>query len=142
MNEILKGNFKTKNKVSSSESAKDDSLENRFDKAALKKLGGRIAFVSKNSVLLVPQVMLPMKFARAWLLERKEFCSLDDLMQSFLKKVTKYFLIIVSLLTNNSRIYVSVGETSTFGRGKGMSGFLKTKFLDIPILKWRVNIFL
>ena len=65
MNEILKGNFKTKNKVSSSESAKDDSLENRFEKEALKKLGGSIAFVSINSVLLVPQVMLPMKFARA-----------------------------------------------------------------------------
>ena len=65
MNEILKGNFKTKNKVSSSESAKDDCLENRFEKEALKKLGGSIAFVSKNSVLLVPQVMLPMKFARA-----------------------------------------------------------------------------
>ena len=64
MNEILKGNFKTKNKVSSSESAKDVSLENRFEKEALKKLGGSIAFVSKNSVLLVPQVMLPMKYVR------------------------------------------------------------------------------
>ena len=51
MNEILKGNFKTKNKVSSSESAKDDSLENRFEKEALKKLGGSIAFVSKKKVL-------------------------------------------------------------------------------------------
>jgi len=51
MKEILKGNFKIKNKVSSSGSVKDDSLENRFEKEALKKLGGSIAFVSKKKVL-------------------------------------------------------------------------------------------
>ena len=43
MNEILKGNFKTKNKVSSSESAKDDCLENRFEKEA--------AFTDKKQIL-------------------------------------------------------------------------------------------
>ncbi len=51
MNEILKGNFKTKNKVSSFDPEKDDSLENRFEKEALKKLGGSIAFVSKKKIL-------------------------------------------------------------------------------------------
>lgn len=51
MKEILKGNFKIKNKVSSSGSVKDDSLENRFEKEALKKLGGSIAFVSKKKIL-------------------------------------------------------------------------------------------
>ena len=51
MKEILKGNFKIKNKVNSPESEKDDSLENRFEKEALKKLGGSIAFVSKKKIL-------------------------------------------------------------------------------------------
>lgn len=51
MSEFLKGNFKTKKDVDSLEAIKKDSLEERFEKEALKKLGGSIAFVSKKKVL-------------------------------------------------------------------------------------------
>ena len=50
MDEILKGNFKTKHKVIVSENAKL-SLEEQFEREALKRLGGSIAFVSKQKVL-------------------------------------------------------------------------------------------
>ena len=51
MNEILKGNFKTERKVSSLDAKEEVSLEQRFEKDALKKLGGSIAFVSKKKVI-------------------------------------------------------------------------------------------
>lgn len=51
MNEILKGNFKTEREVSSLDTKEESSLEDRFEKEALKKLGGSIAFVSKKKVL-------------------------------------------------------------------------------------------
>lgn len=49
MSSVLKGNFETKKKV---EIQKDgvESLESRFEKEALKRLGGSIAFVSKKLV--------------------------------------------------------------------------------------------
>jgi hypothetical protein len=50
MSEFLKGNFKTKNPVDSLDAMEKDSLEERFEKEALKKLGGSIAFVSKKKV--------------------------------------------------------------------------------------------
>tara|TARA_Y100000590_G_scaffold410863_1_gene504307 strand:+ start:359 stop:553 length:195 start_codon:yes stop_codon:yes gene_type:complete len=51
MSEFLKGNFKTKKEVNSTGTDGKDSLEERFEQEALKKLGGSIAFVSKKKVL-------------------------------------------------------------------------------------------
>jgi hypothetical protein len=50
MSDILKGNFKTKKAVVV-EKGKEATLEDRFEKEALKRLGGSIAFVSKKKVL-------------------------------------------------------------------------------------------
>ncbi len=49
MNEFLKGNFEVKNKLDG-EDGKAESLEERFEREALKRLGGSIAFVSKKKV--------------------------------------------------------------------------------------------
>lgn len=52
MSSILKGNFQPKVKVEVEEPSKaDDSVEARFEREALKRLGGSIAFVSKKKVL-------------------------------------------------------------------------------------------
>ena len=51
MNDILKGNFKTKKPVAAPLADKENSLEERFEKQALKRLGGSIAFVSKQKVV-------------------------------------------------------------------------------------------
>lgn len=50
MSDILKGNFNTKNKVVAPE-AQPETLEDRFERTALKRLGGSIAFVSKKKVM-------------------------------------------------------------------------------------------
>jgi hypothetical protein len=50
MSDLLKGNFKIKNTVEDTEQ-KPPSLEERFEREALKKLGGSIAFVAKRKVL-------------------------------------------------------------------------------------------
>lgn len=50
MSDVLKGNFKTKKDVKPSD-AQEQSLEEQFEKEALKKLGGSIAFVSKRKVM-------------------------------------------------------------------------------------------
>lgn len=47
--EFLKGNFTPKNKVV--EEDKAETLEERFEREALKRLGGSIAFVSKKKVM-------------------------------------------------------------------------------------------
>jgi len=49
MSDLLKGNFSTKGTVDNPQ--EDTSLEQRFEKEALKKLGGSIAFVSKQKVM-------------------------------------------------------------------------------------------
>lgn len=49
MSSVLKGNFETAKKVEISET-EIDNLEVRFEKEALIKLGGSIAFVSKKMV--------------------------------------------------------------------------------------------
>ena len=50
MSDLLKGNFETKRKVNIKE--KDaESLEERFEREALKRLGGSICFVSKQKVM-------------------------------------------------------------------------------------------
>ncbi|MBI5132506.1 MAG: hypothetical protein HZA66_23955 [Rhodopseudomonas palustris] len=50
MSDLLKGNFKTKNEVVAPEVA-EETLEDRFERTALKRLGGSIAFVSKKKVM-------------------------------------------------------------------------------------------
>lgn len=49
MNSVLKGNFETKKQVKVEDENSDD-LETRFEKSALKRLGGSIAFVSRKRV--------------------------------------------------------------------------------------------
>ena len=51
MNDFLKGNFDTKNKVKKEATENKDTLEDQFEKEALKHLGGSIAFVSKKKVM-------------------------------------------------------------------------------------------
>jgi hypothetical protein len=48
MNDLLKGNFKPKKEVSGVED--QESIEQRFEREALKKLGGSISFVKKQKV--------------------------------------------------------------------------------------------
>jgi hypothetical protein len=61
MSGVLKGNFKTKNEVKGGGSGKDVTLEERFEKEALKRLGGSIAFVSKKKVLWDAEKTPPQK---------------------------------------------------------------------------------
>ena len=65
MNDILKGNFKVKKKVLDEENKKDvDELEERFEKEALSRLGGSIAYVSKRKVLWEEKDKLDVKKKR------------------------------------------------------------------------------
>lgn len=48
MPDILKGNYKTPKSVSVEEG--EESLEERFEREAMKRLGGSIAFVSKKKI--------------------------------------------------------------------------------------------
>lgn len=50
MPNILKGNFETKRKVKPAKPGAAAALEEQFEREALKKLGGSIAFVSKQKV--------------------------------------------------------------------------------------------
>jgi len=50
MSDVLKGNFKPKNAVTVPERA-PETIEERFERTALKRLGGSIAFVSKKKVM-------------------------------------------------------------------------------------------
>ena len=49
MTSVLKGNFITKEKVETKR-AETESLEDRFEREALSRLGGSIAFVSKKKI--------------------------------------------------------------------------------------------
>ena len=53
MSNVLKGNFKTKKNVKGELEISEgkESLENQFEREALKRLGGSIAFVSKKKVM-------------------------------------------------------------------------------------------
>jgi len=51
VSDLLKGNFETKRKVSSADVTKKETLEERFEREALKRLGGSICFVSKQKVM-------------------------------------------------------------------------------------------
>ena len=48
MNDVLKGNFPTKKKVSIDR--EKETLEDKFERAAKARLGGSIAYVSKKRV--------------------------------------------------------------------------------------------
>ncbi len=48
---VLKGNFDTKKTVNIKKKSSEESLEERFEREALKQLGGSIAFVSKKRVM-------------------------------------------------------------------------------------------
>lgn len=50
MSDILKGNFETKEKVEETKEEDKTDLESRFEKEAMKRLGGSIAFVAKKKV--------------------------------------------------------------------------------------------
>ena len=50
MSDLLKGNFKTKQVVTAKEKA-IETLEDRFEREALRRLGGSIAFVSKKKIM-------------------------------------------------------------------------------------------
>ncbi len=50
MTSVLRGNFKTKKDVKVKQETADD-LETRFEREAMKRLGGSIAFVRKKQVL-------------------------------------------------------------------------------------------
>jgi len=50
MSEVLKGNFKAKNEVKVSDE-KPESIEDRFEREAKKRLGGSIAYVAKKKVM-------------------------------------------------------------------------------------------
>ena len=50
MPSILKGNFKTKKTVTLKKEEIKDDLESRFEKKAMSRLGGSIAFVRKKKV--------------------------------------------------------------------------------------------
>lgn len=50
MSSVLKGNFQT-NRTVAVEAAASEDLEARFEREALKRLGGSIAFVSKKKVM-------------------------------------------------------------------------------------------
>ena len=50
MSSYLKGNFTPKNEVMADEAKPAETLEQRFEREALKRLGGSIAFVSKKKI--------------------------------------------------------------------------------------------
>ena len=50
MVDMLKGNFETKKSVAV-EAEKNEDLESRFEREAMKRLGGSIAFVSRKKVM-------------------------------------------------------------------------------------------
>ncbi len=45
-----RGNFETKKQVVGKDEKKEETLEDRFENEALKRLGGSVAFVSKKKV--------------------------------------------------------------------------------------------
>lgn len=49
--DVLKGNFKTRKDVVLDQNKGPESLEERFEREALKHLGGSIAFVAKKKVV-------------------------------------------------------------------------------------------
>ena len=52
MSDLIRGNFKTIKNIKDDKKSEDvNDLENEFEKAALNKLGGSIAYVSQKRIL-------------------------------------------------------------------------------------------
>lgn len=51
MSNFLKGNFKTKRTVQKKRQETENQIEAKFERTALKRLGGSIAFVSRKGFL-------------------------------------------------------------------------------------------
>ncbi len=51
MGSILKGNFKTKKKVEAKPDEETSDLDQRFEREAMKRLGGSMAFVRKKQIM-------------------------------------------------------------------------------------------
>lgn len=51
MSDVLKGNFKPRHAVTTEKGTEAETLEDRFEREALKRLGGSMAFVKKHQVL-------------------------------------------------------------------------------------------
>lgn len=50
MSDLLKGNFKPAKPVADAPKPQEDDLESRFEREAMKRLGGSMAFVKKKKV--------------------------------------------------------------------------------------------
>lgn len=50
MSSVLKGNYETEKKVEVGKKKEAETLEEKFEHEALKRLGGSIAYVSKKKV--------------------------------------------------------------------------------------------
>ncbi|MBF0267908.1 MAG: hypothetical protein HQL44_04905 [Alphaproteobacteria bacterium] len=50
MSSVLKGNFQTAKSVEAKKVLEPDDLDSRFEREAMKKLGGSIAYVAKKKV--------------------------------------------------------------------------------------------
>jgi len=50
MSSVLKGNFTPAKSVEANTKAETDDLDSRFEREAMKKLGGSIAYVAKKKV--------------------------------------------------------------------------------------------
>jgi|TARA_B110000285_G_C14499762_1_gene327618 hypothetical protein len=47
---LLKGSYKTKNQVKKKVITADEELENKFEKNALKRIGGSMVYVNKKKI--------------------------------------------------------------------------------------------
>lgn len=50
MSSVIKGNYDTGKKIDGTKDIKPENLEERFEREALKRLGGSIAYVAKKKV--------------------------------------------------------------------------------------------
>jgi hypothetical protein len=50
MSSVLKGNFQTQKSVAAKQEGLADDLDSRFEREAMKRLGGSIAYVAKKKV--------------------------------------------------------------------------------------------
>ena len=50
MSSVLKGNYEAGKKIEAGKKKESENLEEKFERAALKRLGGSIAYVAKKKV--------------------------------------------------------------------------------------------
>jgi hypothetical protein len=51
MTSVLKGNFKAAKEVAATGTAKQENLDEKFERVAMTRMGGSIAFVAKKKVV-------------------------------------------------------------------------------------------